>query len=371
MAQSGTGPSRSGFTSVVIEEVTITNVNKRNYTCSVVTRHSSKNFDDIQLGMPYFNNANGEGIYVMPEVGAIAQLCRGSDTTPPFIMCFIAAPTVLQSDTSAPLRSTPDGGSTTDISYRGGRLDIQPGDIAMTTRDENFLILRRGGILQIGATDIAQRMYIPIGNFIRDVCENYSMDTLGGNIKWAVERSESSPSGDAPVSYVFNVGEHAQDKKASVSVRHFPTSGPQGEGLKYAWEVVVARNGVDRDTGELTDQKYTMSVAQDGTKLEMIGAKFTQTIKGNHNISATGNINYTASGTATLQGGSEARIKAAQVVTDGVTLLGGADAVEPAVLGQQLGIYLTAIATVLSALAPPGTVLPPPPTMFSTKVRVS
>lgn len=362
------GPSDSGLARVVIEEATVVDVNKRNYTVSVVTRHTSKRFDDLQIASPYFHNDNGEGIYVLPEVGAVCEICKGSDTTPPFILCFLAIPNATESEDGTPARSTSAGGSTSDVSFRGKRLDIQPGDIVMTTRDENFVILRRGGILQIGSTDIAQRMYIPINNFIRDICENYAMDTLGGNVRWSVERQENDPGGDAPVSYIFNIGEYAQDEKASVSVRHFPPSGPTDN--KLAWEVVVARDGIDRDTGEFTSEKYTMSVAQDGTKMEMVGADYTLEVTGSHTVNVSGDIAYKASGTAKLEGGSEARIKASQVITEGTTLLGGASAVQGVPMGVDLLAYLATLAAAINGIAP-GSATPPTPALLSTKVKVS
>ena len=367
MPYSGNGPSFSGLAPVIIEEATVVDVNTRNYTVSVVTRHTAKQFDDIQVGHPYFHNENGEGIYALPEVGAVCQLCRGSDTTPPFIMCFIAIPSAINSDDGEPLRSTPAGGSTSDVSYRGRRIPVIPGDIVLTTRDENFLILRRGGILQIGATDIAQRLYVPIGNLIRDVCENYAMDALGGNINWSVARQENDPGGNAPVSYVFNVGEYAQDAKASVSVRHFPSASAED---KAAWEVVVAQNGVDRDTGEYASAKYTMTVALSGEKMEMVGADYKLEVAGNHEVTVTGNASYRASGAALLEGGSEARLKALQIILEGQTLLGSAAAGEPAVLGGQLLAYLANIATAVNALAP-GAVAPPTPALLSTQVLVA
>lgn len=367
MGYSGNGPAFSGLAAVLIEEATVVDVNTRNYTVSVVTRHTAKQYDDVHVGHPYFHNENGEGIYMLPEVGAVCQLCRGSDTTPPFIMCFIAIPSVLESDDGTPLRSTPDGGSTTDVSYRGRRLSIIPGDLVLTTRDENFLILRRGGILQIGATDIAQRLYVPIGNLIRDVCENYAMDALGGNITWTVDRQENDPGGNAPVSYFFNVGEFAQDQKASVSVRHFPAASAED---KAAWEVVVAKNGIDRDTGEHTAAKYTMSVALSGEKMEMVGANYTLEITGDHTVTASGNISYKAGGSAIVEGGTEARLKALQVILEGQVLIGSAAAGEPVVLGGQLLTYLGTIATALNALAP-GSVPPPTPTLLSTQVLVA
>ncbi len=368
MGYGGNGPSFSGFASVVIEEATVIDVNMKNYTVSVVTRHTAKRFDDIHIGSPYFHNDNGEGISVMPEVGAVCELCRGSDTTPPFIMCFIATPATLQSEDGTPARSTTEGGSPTDVSYRGRRLSMIPGDILLAGRDENFVMLRRGGILQLGATDLAQRLYIPINNYIRDVCENYAMDTLGGNIKWSVERQENDPSGDAPVSYVFNLGEYAQDRKASVSVRHFPTTSPADN--RYAWEVVVAKDGIDRNTGEFTSEKYTMSVAVDGTKMEMVGADYSLEVTGNHTVAVTGDYSCTAQGTATLEGGSKVTVKAAQVVTDGATLLGGLGAVEGVPMGQQLLVYLTALAAAVNGIAP-GSVAPPTPALLSSRVKVS
>lgn len=362
------GPSDSGLAAPSIEEATVVDVNKRNYTVSVVTRHTSKRFDDLQVASPYFHNDNGEGIYCLPEVGAVCEICRGSDTTPPFVMCFLAIPNATESEDGTPARSTAAGGSTTDVSFRGKRLDIQPGDIVMATRDENFVILRRGGILQIGSTDIAQRMYIPINNFIRDICENYAMDSLGGNIRWAVERQENDPGGNAPVSYIFNVGENAQDEKASVSVRHFPTSGPTDN--KLAWEVVVARNGIDRNTGEYTTEKYTMSVAQDGEKMEMVGGSYTLSVTGDHTVNADGDILYTAGGKAKLEGGSEARVKAEKVITDGDTFLGSASASQGVPLGTDLLTYLTTLATAINGIVP-GSASPPTPALLSTKVKVS
>ncbi len=360
---SGTGPSTSTFATVVIEEATVVDVNKANYTVSVITRHTSKRFDDLQVALPYFHNENGEGVYFLPEVGAVCQIFRGSDTTPPFIMGFIAIPAVRESDDGTPTRSTTEGGSTTDVSFRGRRLDILPGDIFMTTRDENFVLLRRGGVLQLGATDIAQRVYIPINNFIKDFCENYSMDTFGGNVRWSVERQENDPGGDAPCSYVFHMNEHAQDEKASFRVRHFPAQGPEG-GEKQVWEVVVAPKKVNTETGAYEDETYTMLITMDGTKTEFVGASYSIRVTQNYSVEADGDVTLKAGGIAKLEGGSEARVKASQVITDGNTSLGSADAIEPAVLGLKLLQYLTTLATAAGAA-------PPEPTLLSQKVKVS
>ncbi len=367
MGYTGTGPSEATFSPVIIEDATVVDVNKNNYTCSVITVHSSKRFDDIQLGSPYFHNANGEGASVLPEVGAFCKLCRGSDTTPPFIMCFIALPAVRESSDGTPTRSTSAGGSTTDVSFKGRRLDLQPGDMCWATRDENFIILRRGGVVQIGSTDLAQRIYVPINNFIHDVCENYTMDTLGGNLRWNVERVENDPGGNAPISHVFTLNEFAQDEKASIMVRHMPPGDAEG-GDKSAWEVVVAKNKIDRQTGEFSDETYMLQVMFDGTKVE-VTADYELHVKGDFTVSVDGDAAITAQGKAKLEGGTEARIKAPQIITEGSNLLGGPGATSPGVLGDQLLIYLATLATAINGIAP-GSVQPPTPALLATKVTL-
>lgn len=363
MGFSGTGPSTATFAPVVIEEATVIDVNKANYTVSVVTKHTSKRFDDLQVALPYFHNENGEGISFLPEVGAVCSIFRGSDTTPPFIMGFLAIPSVRESEDGTPTRSTTEGGSTTDVSFRGRRLDILPGDLFMTTRDENFILLRRGGVLQLGSTDIAQRIYIPINNFIKDFCENYTMDTFGGDIRWTVQRVENDPGGDAPCSYVFHMNEYAQDEKASFRVRHFPVQGPEGD-EKQVWEVVIAPSKINTETGAYEDAVYTMLVTMDGTKTEFVGGSYTLRVTESFTVEADGDATVKAGQNAKLEGGAEARVKAPQVITDGTTLLGSASAIEPAVLGLKLMQYLTTLATAAGAA-------PPEPTLLSQKVKVS
>jgi len=362
----GSNPSTSGLTPPSIEEATISGVSagNGNYTVSVISAHTSKEFNDLQVGMPYYHNANGEGIWVMPEVGAKCVICRASDSTPPFVMCFLAIPNVTESEDGDAVRSTPSGGSTTDVSFKGKRITAQPGDIVLTTRDENFLVLHRGGVLQLGATDIAQRMYLPIGNAIRDVCENYSMDTLGGNLQWTVERQENDPSGNAPVTYHLTVGEFAQDRKASVSVRHF-RSGDTGN--RNAWEVVVAKNGIDRDTGEVSSAKYKLTVALDGTKTEVIGSDCSVTVDGTYDVSSTGNLTLKSDQNAKLEGGSEVRIKAPKALIDSSDVGIGPNPVEPGVCGTALFTYLTTLSTALATYG----ATPPPPTILSNTVKLS
>jgi hypothetical protein len=365
MAYTGNGPSSSSFFPFVCEQATVVDVNKRNYTVSVVTESTSKRFDDLQVLSPYIHNYNGEGFSLLPEVGAVCMIGRANDTSPPFIMGFIMVPTVIQSDDGTPLRSTSSGGSQTDVSFRGNRPDVQPGDMVWMGRDENFIILRRGGILQMGSTEIAQRICLPINNFLKDFCENYSLDTFAGDIRMTVERQENDPSGNAPATYVLHMNEFAQDEKATLRVRHFPLRGPDGD-AKIVWEVKVAQAGIDRDTGDVSSETYSLMVEMSGKKTEFIGADHTIQVSGNHTIEADGDIRHKASGKATMEGSQGATLKSSsKAVLDAPScLIGGESAAHPAVLGTPLVTYLTSLAAVVGAP-------PPPPTILSQKVKLS
>jgi len=337
-------PSHGRYSSFRLEEGVITDVNRATWTVTVDTRHSSKTVPDIQVMVPYHHYDSGEGIHHLPEVGAICLLAWPSDNTPPFIMGYLGAASVLESTDGNPVRSTSDGvGSNTDASFRSKRPELNPGDIAITTRDENFIYLRRGGVVQIGATPIAQRLYIPILNYIKDFCENYEMQAFGGDVAWTVGRVEDDPSGNAPATYTFHLNEFAQDAKATVRIRHLPLTGPGG-GDKAAWEVQVAPQNIDRDSGEVTDAVYTLAVTIAGDKTEVIGANRSVTVKGDDALSVSGNRSVTVSGDATLSADGKMEYVSGQgaVFAGSTVKVGSRGASHPAVLGDELVRWFSA-----------------------------
>jgi hypothetical protein len=95
---------------------------------------------------------------------------------------------------------------------------MNPGDIAINTRDGNHIILRRGGAIQIGATPIAQRLYLPLGNVIRDFAQNYHLTTPGGELSWELAKDEGI-AGGTPTRWVLKAKEYAeQNNKAGEEV---------------------------------------------------------------------------------------------------------------------------------------------------------
>lgn len=343
MTQPAESPAHNRYSGFRCEEGTVTDVNRNTYTVTVETRHSSKVVEHLQALSPYHHFKNGEGYHHLPEVGAVCMLGWPSDNTPPVIMGYKGMPSATGvpegEEAAAP---TSDGeGSPQDVSFRSRRLALQPGDLAMTTRDENFLVLRRGGIVQLGATPVAQRVYIPILNYIKDFCENYEMHAFGGDVSWRVERQEDDPSGDAPATYIFHCNTYAQDEMATVRVRHM-TLAEAGGGDRVAWEVQIAPQHIDRDTGVVTDAVYTLEVTVAGDMTVTMASR-TVTVEGDDTLTVQGGRSITVSGDDVITSQSNMRHTASgEAVFGGATVkLVSRAAGSPAVKGDALLIWLS------------------------------
>ena len=163
------------------------------YTVSVVTEFTRKIISAIPFATPYQHPSNGEGVYFMPEVGSLVWICVPSDGGRPFVISW------------RPVREDSD-------SLRANKLALNPGDIYLGTRDENFLILRRGGVVQVGGGPLSQRMFLPVTNTIKDICENYSLISLGGDLEWSIQREEFTTDGRRPALLRLAAREFANDE---------------------------------------------------------------------------------------------------------------------------------------------------------------
>jgi len=268
-------------------------------------------------------------------------------------MGYIGAASELRSDDGEPIQSTEDGeGSETDASFKSNRPDLNPGDIGFTTRDENFIILRRGGVLQLGATPVAQRIYLPILNYIKDFAENYDLTTFGGDVSWTVGRSEDDPSSNAPATYTFHMNEFAQDAKASLRITHYPLQGGDGSD-KTAWEVVVAPQGISRQDGSVEGEVYRLLVATSGDVTELIGASRDITIKGDDSLSVSGDRSVSVDGDEAHKVGGDFEVDAVgNVGVKGAKVsVGSLNATEPGLLGYKFLAWVGS----RPFIAPPGT----------------
>ncbi len=260
-----TQPEGLGKTDIFMGHVT--NVDLVNYTVDVVSQFDQMRCLAIPVGSPYQHSNRGDGFTAVPEVGAKCAVCWPGDSSPPFILAFVMPHETIP-NAGAPDDSpggTESHGSTnqapTSASFAGGRPIGKPGDMFVRGRDGNFVVLHRGGVLQIGSTELAQRIYIPLNNLIMDVAENYTMHNSGGSIRWGIQDGEGESQLPSEFTQTFRV--YANEQYADVRVAagrvHHPV--------------------VESDTDAITDQEliglgktdpivYEMTLAKNGFNAE-------------------------------------------------------------------------------------------------------
>lgn len=261
---------REGAVPAEVVQGTIFNVNFVNWTVDVVSQFDQKHYFDIQVGSPYVHPNNGEGLSIFPEVGAKCMVTLPSDSSPPYVSCFLMPVEVTDlASEDAPAGTTSNaspGASSSGASFAGGRPIPKPGDMYLRTRDDNFVILHRGGVLQLGANELSQRLYIPMQSQIMDVSQNYAHHNAGGSIQWLIGEG---PDGALPTQYGHTFRVQANSEFADVRVRCGKVSAMQeppgelgnqteidAEGLGAGddvilYEVVVAKDGFNPVTGDL------------------------------------------------------------------------------------------------------------------------
>lgn len=252
-----------GVAAATIIEGKIIDVNPTLWTVDVFSQFDQKWFLNVQVSSPYMHSKRGEGIFAMPEIGAKCHVCIPSDGPPPFVLDFIMPQ---ESILDATTPDAPEGTEgATNSTFAGGRFRAKPGDIIMRGRDGNFVVLHRGGVLQIGASELAQRIYIPLKNLISDISQNYRHYNTGGSINWfiASAESESNPPTIKKDTYRLLAG----DARATIRVAYGPLKDvvPEpkngatsdlsqlgigiGEDNPIVLEVVVAPEGFGADSG--------------------------------------------------------------------------------------------------------------------------
>lgn len=350
--------TQAGLIPAMIQKARVLDVDIAHYTLTIATEFAKKPLSGVSFASPYQHMNNGEGIYFLPEVGSICWMCEPSDGSMPFILAWAAAQ---------------DEGD-----FRAKKQDLNPGDIYLGTRDENFLVLRRGGVVQIGGTGLCQRMYLPVNNLIQDFCENYALHSLGGDLEWSTSIPQGTTDGNRPSLLsvkaralasdpnpiaTLQIGSHPNDSTTTLSLS-IKASGAQG-----------------------AQEQISLKLGNDGSVQWTVKAGVTYNVTGDFSVSAQGNVSLQAQGTAqlsgqtgatvstpasaTLQGGTGVTIDAPVTAVTKVMTVGGGG--QPVALAPALLVWLAAH-THLIVLPIPGTPTgpasaaptgPPPPNIAS------
>lgn len=363
------GIAESGFFPAVIQTARVVSVNVRDWSLDLVSEYGNQRYFDIQWMNPYLHFINGEGIYVMPEAGAICWICKpsGGKMATPFVLGFKTEIDERDEETEGPA-----------LNYRANRQTLNPGDMMMKTRDENFLILRRGGVLQLGSTPISQRIYVPIGNLIRDICENYLLQSLAGDMEWTVQGERQSDRGDAKTFFrlrskttaldpehavVLTTGSHPDDDNLRLSLVVKP------DGAEGSATIVSMTMDKDGNVSWTVEGAWALDVKGDVNITSREGDLTLETLKKSMFLTSAKDITAEAQGNAALaaNGGDadlfatgNATVTGKLIALNGKTQVGGTGG-EPLVKGLTLLNILTQlIQGMFDASAPHGPVNTPP-----------
>ncbi len=354
----------TGSRAAEIYRAQVLNVNTRDYTVDVqYESYPHSTHFDIPWMTQYLHQNQGEGVAVMPEVGSTVWVCQPSESgREAFVLGWTPV----------------DEGGT----YRAGRELLNPGDIHFSTRDGNFVFLRRGGIVQVGATPICQRLYIPIRNVIRDFAENYELSTPAGDLTWHVDRTEEQGDGHRGCLFTLSCKEFADDpNKDPLAVLKM---GSHGEGN----DSILSLETRDKGGGSV---KTSLTISKDGDVSWTIQGDVSLAIKGELSATISQSMTITSTENMTLESKAVFTAKGAELHAQGgaakLDLVGTAaldgsavnlgDALFPVVIASpDLMVWIQAVTAALTALpaAPPGTpvvrvVVPPLAVYKSTKVK--
>lgn len=337
-----------GATGAFWLESQVVDLNLVNWTVDVVTKFDQRSYLGIQVASPYAHFNRGEGFFAMPDVGAKCYVCIPSDGPPPFVGCFIMPMETIDGASEEAPGGT-DGGKggvtqeATAASFAGGRTRAKPGDIGIRNRDGSFVYLHRGGVLQIGASELAQRIYIPLQNLITDISENYRHQSVNGSINWFVSHGESSTNPPSVSRHTYRI--LAGDAKASVRVAIGKLSDVVKEPHKdtrsdlinlgfgkdpVVCEVMLAPEAISADDGAMTpdtsktsvlryyfDKKGNTLFRTEGNVYLRTSQKLTMRIGSDLDIKGEGNFGMSFTGLGRLEAGAGLDISAPVVRING------------------------------------------------------
>jgi len=264
-----TAPEGLGATHVFMGRVV--NVDLVNYTVDVFSQFDQMRLLNIPVGSPYSHPNRGDGWTAVPEVGSKCAVCWPGDSSPPFVLAFVMPHETipLAGDSSEAPAGTEgrasDNQAPTAASFAGGRPRGKPGDMFIRGRDGNFIVLHRGGVLQIGANELAQRVYVPLNNLVMDFAENYALHNAGGSINWGIQESEGDTTNPTEFKQTFRVYANDQyaDIRCAVGRVHDPVPETDSDAIvdeqsvelgktePIVYELTLAKNAFKAEDGSL------------------------------------------------------------------------------------------------------------------------
>lgn len=321
-------PTNIGPSDITVVESKVIAVDTKGYSVDIISEGPGTLYaKGVPWSTPY-RHPDGGGIDFIPEVGATCWTLWHPYDSFPVILGF-----------SSPAHKS--------LEWSSGRRELNPGDIIMWTRDDNRMILRRGGNIEIVSSKECQRVYIRARGAIEDLCKTWLMTTRGGELSWFTDDSAMSSATGARSVFRVAAKKFGQDAGAiaTLSMGGLDIMDPTTL-ERAAVELVVGTNPLLR--------KFKMTIGEYGTVETSILDASTTTVTGN--VSLTSRKGYTATATTDIKfesrGGSiklisragthtveavssKETLKASKHISAKSIML-GTNPTEPAVLGLKL-----------------------------------
>lgn len=297
----------------------VLNVNMKNWTVDVYCTLTDRYYQHIQIMSPYLHHFAGEGFAVMPDTGCNCAVCYPSDSSPPFVMGFLAPvyiggkePTVTSTESEVKDTGQQQTAVPTDWSYAANRPQVKPGDMVWRGRDGCFIILHRGGALTIGSSELSQRIHIPLQNQMIDISGEYEHHNTAGSIRWGMQEGQFI---DRGTEWVQTFRLLADSKYADMAIKmgtvhnKFPlpdhdkdeddiSSMEIGKNGLVA-EVTIAPGGFNAETGAPIKgannaMKYQYKIDKDGNSYLRYSGNMLMSVKGDMKLKVIGDLSIEA-----------------------------------------------------------------------------
>lgn len=167
----------------MIEYAKVTGVDPSNRTVTLLCTNTHRSPVDVPLLSSQAHPDHSGGDDYVPEIGAYCFVAFPSDKSTPFVLGYVNKPSygAVVDDSGAVVE---EPSPVPALSYSYNRAELDPGDRMFSTADGNHVILRRGGMVQVGATPLAQMMMIPIENVVRFYAQRFQLRSPLGEIDW-------------------------------------------------------------------------------------------------------------------------------------------------------------------------------------------
>lgn len=298
---------------VLFDEMRVVEVNDADGTLSLVGESPNST---SAVGVPWLSaycHPDGGGIEAMPEVGAIVWCVWHDNDSLPLVFGFINAP--IQGE-----------------GFGHNRLGMSPGDVALWTRGNNHVWVKKNGAVQIATGDDCKTIYLPSRSMIQDLCKNYEMQTDGGSFRWI--RSE-----DAKGRCILTLeASRFSGEEASLIVRVGDVKHPELGDILFLVESEGSLLAIDHD-GNSTVRRNDVSYRAQSFQAKILGS-VDVSVDGGMTVAVGANALIKTSGAFGVEGASSYEtytgtktIKAAKVAL-------GLSPTHPAVLGDALAEWL-------------------------------